>query len=603
MRIRSFHTLFLEVDKAMQFNEIQDRTDLANFLGVSKKQMTYCLYGKGIDNLYTSFTIPKRNGGVRIIEAPNERLKYIQKKLANALYRFYYDTNDLNNNVIHGFTRGRSIYTNAEAHAGRKYIIKIDIKDFFHSIHFGRVRGYFEKNKYFELPREVATVIAQLTCYQGRLPQGAPTSPIISNLIASILDYRILKIAARYKLHYTRYADDLTFSTNNSSIVEDYEEFIEKVSHILEQSGFSINDDKTVISYRYSRQQVTGLITNSNSVRRMDLAFKNFPKNDTVFARLKYVPNVNREYYKLTRAMAHNLYSTGSFYINGIEGELSQLEGRFEFINSIDVKNDLKYGLNDHKNLNSHEREYAKFLFYKYFLASEKPIIVTEGFTDKIHLRAALKKEHERYSKLISKENDRFIFNLTFLSKTPRIHKLLGINTDGGSSACNILELYCNSKKDQSEKYPLYFRNHFELEAIQPVIIILDNESNSSKPLYQIMQKLNKMNSYNEDLDYNVIKVSMASNYWSHLCDNLYLIKIPGEPELEIEDLHTLTTLNTIIDHRSFSKENEYDRSKYYGKVEFAKYVSRNYSEIDFSGFDKLLDLIEIAIDDYCHKK
>src|SRR5699024_7070708 len=110
-----------------------------------------------------------------------------------------------------GFIPGKSIITNARIHRNKRLVVNIDLKDFFPSFHFGRVRGFFEKNKYFLLSREVSTIIAQLTCYKGSLPQGAPTSPIITNLICQILDYKLLKIAKKYKTDYSRYADDLTF--------------------------------------------------------------------------------------------------------------------------------------------------------------------------------------------------------------------------------------------------------------------------------------------------------------------------------------------------------------------------------------------------------
>lgn len=122
--------------------------------------------------------------------------------------------------------------------------MNIDLENFFESFHFGRVRGFFTKNKNFLLPSEVATVIAQLSCYEGKLPQGAPTSPIISNLICGILDYRLLKVAKKYKLNYTRYADDLTFSTNDKNFLNLQTKFHEEISKELIQAGFKINEKR-----------------------------------------------------------------------------------------------------------------------------------------------------------------------------------------------------------------------------------------------------------------------------------------------------------------------------------------------------------------------
>lgn len=101
-------------------------------------------------------------------------------------------------------------------HKNKRYILNIDLENFFNSFHFGRVMGYFNKNRYFNFDKKMSIIIAQLCCLNGALPQGAPTSPIISNLICRIFDYRILKITKKYKLNYTRYADDLTFSTNDN---------------------------------------------------------------------------------------------------------------------------------------------------------------------------------------------------------------------------------------------------------------------------------------------------------------------------------------------------------------------------------------------------
>lgn len=122
------------------------------------------------------------------------------------------------------------------------------------------------KNKNFELPVEIATMIAQLTCYEGKLPQGAPTSPIITNLVCNILDMRLLKIAKKYRVVYTRYADDMTFSTNDKKFLENQENFMKSIKKEIESFGFEINDKKTRLLFCDSRQEVTGLVVNKKSV-------------------------------------------------------------------------------------------------------------------------------------------------------------------------------------------------------------------------------------------------------------------------------------------------------------------------------------------------
>src|SRR5690606_37339505 len=103
---------------------------------------------------------------------------------------------------------------------------------------------------------------AQLSCYSGKLPQGAPSSPIISNLICEILDYRLLKISKKYKLDYTRYADDLTFSTNDKKFLDLKTEFYKKLENELIRAGFRINEKKKRLQMSNSRQVVTGLVVN-----------------------------------------------------------------------------------------------------------------------------------------------------------------------------------------------------------------------------------------------------------------------------------------------------------------------------------------------------
>src|SRR5690606_10472469 len=116
--------------------------------------------------------------------------------------------------LAHGFERRRSIVTNASLHKRRRYVLNLDLEDFFPSFNFGRIRGFFIKDKHFGLDEKVATVLAQIACHDNELPQGSPCSPIISNLVAHLLDVRLARMAKRYKCTYSRYADDRTFSTN-----------------------------------------------------------------------------------------------------------------------------------------------------------------------------------------------------------------------------------------------------------------------------------------------------------------------------------------------------------------------------------------------------
>lgn len=173
----------------LRFNDISTRGELADFLEIPRRKLTHVLYVERADSYYKSFEIPKKNGGTRHINAPTGTLKDIQKRLVVALWEHqesirYGEVLSVRGekgkgtNLSHAFEKKKSIITNAAIHRNKRFVYNVDLEDFFDSFHFGRVRGYFVKNRYFQLPNEVATVIAQLVCYNGCLPQGAPSSPL-----------------------------------------------------------------------------------------------------------------------------------------------------------------------------------------------------------------------------------------------------------------------------------------------------------------------------------------------------------------------------------------------------------------------------------------
>jgi RNA-directed DNA polymerase len=164
-------------------------TDLAAIINFTPSGLAHTIYK--LDPKYTAFDIPKRNGGIRHIKAPVPQLKLAQKRLANLLY----DCLDellkkapQRKPLAHGFVKQRSIMTNASLHKRRRYVLNLDLQDFFPSINFGRVRAVFMKDNNWVLNEKVATVIAQIACDEGSLPQGSPCSPIISNIVTHILD-------------------------------------------------------------------------------------------------------------------------------------------------------------------------------------------------------------------------------------------------------------------------------------------------------------------------------------------------------------------------------------------------------------------------------
>lgn len=551
---------------------IVDREHLAMALNIPTKKLTYLLYRKKTENCYTSFEIPKKNGGRRVINTPNSELKEVQRKLADKLYEKQsriWNAQNITPNISHGFEKKKSIISNAKIHRNKRFVLNIDLENFFASFHFGRVRGYFNKNENFKIPLDVATVIAQLSCYNGSLPQGAPTSPVITNLICQILDFRLLNIAKKHKLDYTRYADDLTFSTNDKKFFENQSLFIKEISKVIEKAGFEINDNKTRFQYRDSRQTVTGLVVNKKI-------------------------NIDINYFRTTKAMAHSLYTKGQFFINGEEGTIAQLEGRFAFINQIDKYENTasKEKMRKVRTLNGREKEYQRFLFYKNFYNCSKPTIITEGKTDVLYIKAALKKYVDKYPSLIqSKSDGTFSYNITFLKRTKKLKYFFGLVEDGADTINMIYYHYTGKDGCKNCLNPF---NKYNAESRNPVILVLDNEINGSdkKPIRKF-QGYNDLSRESKEIFETNLSIKLINNA------NLYLITNPlvkEKTECEIEDLFSDETLATEIRGMKFSRKGE---TGFYGKVDFSIFVYNNYNEIDFSNFIPMLNHMNEIIETY----
>ena len=554
---------------------IKTRNDFAKFIGVKLQTLTYLLYIKKIDNCYNTLEIPKKNGDTRTICVPNKNLKKVQKKLYNKLSTYYDEIKTQNNftsKISHGFEKNRSIVTNAEVHKNKRYVVNLDLLDFFPSINFGRVRSYFIKNNYFEINDDIATILAQLTCYKGTLPQGASTSPLIANMICNIMDIRILKIAKKYRLDYTRYADDLTFSTNNKYFLNDYDKFLEDIKNIIHRSGFELNSKKTRLLFSNSRQEVTGLVVNKKI-------------------------SVPKEYYKNTRAMAHSLYKNGYFLIDDEVGTIEQLEGRFSFINQINLYN-IDNKKKDMWHLNSKEKQYQKFMIYKTFYANEKPLIITEGKTDVLYIKAALKKYYKYFPNLITKkDNGNFVFHVNFFKRKQKHSYYLNLVKDGADTIKNIYSnCYIKTKNNKNITTVHDFKKLRGERETNPVILIFDNEmvSNKDRPLKKFLNEI-KVNASQKD--------KLKENLYINICDNLYLctsqLNNKEACEIEIEDLFPADVLEHEINGRKFSKKDSTHDNGFYGKNEFSQYVYSNYESIDFSNFISLLSAINEIIELY----
>ena len=253
--------------------QLADRAAVAAFAGVDDAGLTALMRpGTQAGSGYVEFEIPKAKGGTRRIAAPRGPLRKIQRKILDEILAKI-PVHD----ACHGFVAGRSTVTNAKPHEGSAVVIKLDLKDFFPTVHYRRVKGLFEHIGY---GAEAAGALAGLTTYRpkldarvvwpGMLPQGAPTSPAIANLTCRRLDQRLSALAAQYGATYTRYADDLTFSFAAVPEIR-VGRFLWWVDGICQQEGFTERDDKRRILRAKHQQRVTGLVVNERvNVPRKD---------------------------------------------------------------------------------------------------------------------------------------------------------------------------------------------------------------------------------------------------------------------------------------------------------------------------------------------
>lgn len=256
-----------------QFLAISTPEELAIFLGYSKyDELALLIYPQPF---YRTFLLKKKNGSHRLISAPALKLKRIQERLASAIRGL-----DKSRDSVHGFRQKRSVLTNAKPHAfGKKgFVFNVDLKDFFGSISFYRIRGLFQSEP-FKFPWSVSSILAHITCYRGCLPQGAPTSPILSNFICRGMDGKLQELAMQSRATYTRYADDLTFSFSRRKHSQLPERIVKgqgsawvtgsDLDEIILTNGFFVNASKVRLLHYGQRMEVTGLTVNEvPNVRR-----------------------------------------------------------------------------------------------------------------------------------------------------------------------------------------------------------------------------------------------------------------------------------------------------------------------------------------------
>jgi RNA-directed DNA polymerase len=365
-----------------KFYNLKTLDDLAELLEIPTSKLYYYAYKAKLDDHYKKFDIPKKSGGKRRIYAPSSPLKIIQKKLSQVLQVVYFTKAP-----VHGFIRERSILTNARRHleyGRKKFILNADLENFFPTISLLRVENLL-KAKPYNLPPLIAKTIASLTCYMGLLPQGAPSSPVISNMICAKMDTRLRKLAQANKCTYTRYADDITISTNLPTFPGNIASYDanRKITIVgtdfqvaIQENGFRLNEKKVRLQTKYRRQEITGLTVNA-------------------------FPNVSRKFVRQIRAM---LFAWGKYGYDEAQREYREkyskrnknsasfkkvIQGKLEFLKMVKGNTDPVY-LRLQNKLAQLDPEFAATLPLITPNGNFDFRVLTEGQSDWKHLKAAL---------------------------------------------------------------------------------------------------------------------------------------------------------------------------------------------------------------------
>lgn len=552
---------------------------IAHLIGFKPKNLAYILYGIPDQQKYTEFEIPKKSGGKRSIRSPIPKLKNVQSRLAEHLSLCLAEIDDIEGvqrkcTLSHGFRPELSISTNASQHIRRRWVFNVDLENFFPSINFGRVRGYFIKNKHFALDEASATILAQICCWKNELPQGAPTSPVISNLLASNLDITLNRLAQRERCTYTRYADDITFSTNKKTFPGAIAapsnerngpwESGDDLRFRIFRSGFSLNTQKTRMQHYWSRQEVTGLTVNSKV-------------------------NIKNDYLKLVRSRVEHIIS-GKVAFSNHSGEhspltLGQVQGMLAHIFKI------KAGEHDFKRpkeksaFPSYLRTHQRFLDFVHFANASRPTVICEGKTDNAYVRIALRALDKGHPKLITSDGSKkLLLGLYRHTKIAQVAQGIG---GGAGDLANLVRTY----EDRIKATRVVTPQH-------PVIIIVDNDDGprGKGGIFAAVKQVADLPTVD----------GMMKFY--HVCSNLYVVPTPllaGGKHSMIESFLHPDVLDRKLGGKSLNlDEKTFDKTKHYGKELFVKHVvQKSAATIDFSNYKDLLDAVAEAIDDYEKRK
>lgn len=330
------HTYLAPITSSSRINSqlplLHTTGDLTDWLGITQSELHWLaepwLKNKNTSphlNNYYYKLYPKRNGNQRLVEAPKERLKEIQRKI-NKLILPHMKVH----NAAHGYQPDRSNRTHAELHTDRYYVISFDLHDFFQNIHYLKISNLFKELGYTGKVTKYLTSLCTHQCRTGNnpafnyldqkqrhmlqqrhLPQGAPTSPALSNAALYHLDKRLAGLAKSLGLSYSRYADDLTFSGNTK---RNWEHFESLIGSICLEENFQLNHRKTKILHPHQKQRVTGIIVNQK-------------------------PNICRKEYDTLKAILTNCVRHGleSQNRNNHPDFQAHLYGRVQYVKSINL--------------------------------------------------------------------------------------------------------------------------------------------------------------------------------------------------------------------------------------------------------------------------
>ena len=251
-----------------EYKQLSSIRDLAAFWQVRPSQLSYYAFYVNKKRAYRAFHVRRRNGRQRLIEAPNRTLKYLQRILHESLTLVYGP-----HPAVHGFVPKHSIVTNAQQHLGSRYVLNIDLENFFPSITRERIYGRLAAAPYLFNPVVANAVAALATNFYSRLPQGSPSSPVLANIVASEMDADLTKLARAHGCWYTRYADDITISTPRGELSPQLGRYPnargtsqvaigDGLASVIEQHSFKINYRKTRLQSYWTRQICTGLVVN-----------------------------------------------------------------------------------------------------------------------------------------------------------------------------------------------------------------------------------------------------------------------------------------------------------------------------------------------------